>query len=141
MDQIILLGVIFFPMVGPVRMAWNTLRLWKNRKEFIIEEKRLQSIRDHTRMYDEEEVEEREEIKAYRQKQSSLEQARMALVEGIMVEAGSHGVREAFLESYPQLVTQYLIICSTGTISIPQAISLPVSLLSLAIRSCIPSNS
>ena len=49
-----------------------------------------------------------------------------------MVEAGSHGVREAFLESYPQLVTQSLIICSTGTISIPQAISLPVSLLSLA---------
>ena len=49
-----------------------------------------------------------------------------------MVEAGSHGVREAFLESFPQLVTQALIICSTGNISISQTISLPVSLLSLA---------
>ena len=110
-------SLTFFPMAGPVRMAWNTIRLWRNKDEVTVDKEELRRIKGKKRTnptYAEDKEEERIEIDEYRQNQ----QARKALVESILVEAGSHGVREAFLESFPQLVTQALIICSTGNISI-----------------------
>ena len=39
-------SLTFFPMAGPVRMAWNTIRLWRNKDEVTVEEEALQMIRD-----------------------------------------------------------------------------------------------
>ena len=130
-------SLTFFPMVGPVRMGWNCIRLWRNKDEVTVEEGEVKRIIKEIKREENESLPQywKRQVAAeaeYRQNQAKLEQKRKTLVESILVEAGSHGVREAFLESFPQLVTQALIICSTGTISISQTISLPVSLLSLS---------
>ena len=53
-------------------------------------------------------------------------------VEGIQNEAGFAGMYESFMEAGPQAVTQLVIIFSTGYISIPQMVSLPISVISLS---------
>ena len=60
-----------------------------------------------------------------------LEQERRALRERIFKEASSFGFYETFMESGGQVITQTVIICSTGHITNAQMISIPVSLLML----------
>ena len=95
-------------MVGPLIMARNTLWLWRNREEIEVR---------GTMSGDE------------RQGTIEREQKRKAKLESILQSVSSHGVREAFLESYSQLVTQSVIIFSTGNIFYTQIISLTVSLM------------
>ena len=59
-------------------------------------------------------------------------QERNEKIEKIFQDAGSHGVKEAFLESFGQMVTQSVIITSSGHISYTQMFSLPVSILALS---------
>ena len=53
-------------------------------------------------------------------------------IEEIYQEAGTLGIFESFLESGPQMVTQLVIILSTGGVSQSQLASLPVSFFSLS---------
>ena len=39
-------SLTFFPMVGPVRMGWNCIRLWRNKDEVTVEEEEVKRIRD-----------------------------------------------------------------------------------------------
>ena len=53
-------------------------------------------------------------------------------VEEIQHEAGINGMYESFTEAGPQSVVQFVVILSTGRISIAQWISIPISILSLS---------
>ena len=53
-------------------------------------------------------------------------------IEEIYQEAGTLGIFESFLESGPQMVTQLVIILSTGVVSQSQLASLPLSFFSLS---------
>jgi hypothetical protein len=53
-------------------------------------------------------------------------------IEEIYQEAGSLGMFESFLEAGPQMITQLVIILSTGGVSSAQLASLPLSFISLS---------
>jgi len=97
-----------FPFVAPVRMLMRWYQLWWHRQGEYRDE--------YGRRY---------EVDTWVQK-------RKEKIEKIFQDAGSHGVKEAFLESFGQMVTQLVIITSSGHISYTQMASLPVSILALS---------
>ena len=102
---------LLFPFVAPGRMLKRWYQLWRNRKD----------PREHWSW-----------SLASEDERKDLVQKRNEKMEKIYQDAGSHGVKEAFLESFGQMVTQSVIITSSGHISYTQMVSLPVSILALS---------
>ena len=96
-----------FPFVAPLWMLQRWYQLWWNRQS--------DYQYKYGKRYGKEWIKKRNEK-----------------IEEIIQDEESHGVREAFLESFGQMVTQMVIITCTGHMSSVQMGSLPVSFMALA---------